>query len=180
MKKVRKRKINVPYMWNQKNCTNELINKMETDFENLWLPNGKGRGREGIKILIYNILMRDVEDDINRWKEILCSCEAKHLQLVSALHFLRKEASGLESRCLQSASSLHFEIERTTETGWKTRLCFLWTLWDNTYGRDREGLIPVWVKDQEVTYFPSLRQERHFTCPGRPSEGQKGGSITPW
>ena len=51
---------------------------METDFENLWLPKRKGRGREGIKILIYNILTRAVEDDVNRWKEISYSCEAKH------------------------------------------------------------------------------------------------------
>ena len=80
---------------------------METDFENLWLPKGKGRGREGIKILIYNILMRAVEDDINRWKEISYSCEAKHLQLASALHFLRKEAgedngTPLQYSCLEN------------------------------------------------------------------------------
>ena len=61
--------------------------------------------------------MRDVDDDVNRWKEISYSCEAKHLQLASALHFLRKEASGLESRYLQSASGLHFEIEQIRITG---------------------------------------------------------------
>ena len=31
----RKRKSNVPYMWNLKNCTNEFINKIKADFENL-------------------------------------------------------------------------------------------------------------------------------------------------
>ena len=38
--------------------------------------------------------------------------------------------------------------------------------------RTREGLTPVWVKDQKVTYFPSLRQRRLCTCKKRLSSVQ--------
>ena len=95
--------------------------------------------------------------------------QARCLKLAPCLHFLRQEVGELQVRHVQSP--LLFALwnrNNNRNSVKKNRLCFLWTLWDNSYGRDREGLIPVWVKDQEVTYFPSLRQGRHFTCPGRP------------
>ena len=42
--------IDITYMWNLKNDTNELIYKRETDSQtqktNIWLPKGRGGGRD--------------------------------------------------------------------------------------------------------------------------------------
>ena len=44
----------ITYMWNLKNDTNKVIYKTETDSQtqrtNLWLPKGKGRGRDKLEV----------------------------------------------------------------------------------------------------------------------------------
>ena len=74
---------------------------------------------------------------------------------------LRQEMDGLQPRLLQPASGLHFEMEITAGTGYRAGLCLLRTLYDNSFGRGREGVNPIWVKDQEVTHFPPVGQGRH-------------------
>ena len=52
LSEVRQRQISydITFMWNLKNDINELIYKTETDSQtqktNLWLPKGKGQGRD--------------------------------------------------------------------------------------------------------------------------------------
>ena len=49
-----KDKYDIPYMWNLKKDANEFIYKTETDSQmqktNLWLPKGKGRGRDKLGV----------------------------------------------------------------------------------------------------------------------------------
>ena len=66
--------------------------------------------------------MRAVEDDINRWKEISYSCEAKHLQLASASFFTavgETWLSGWASLVAQMVKNLPAMRETEVQSHWE-------------------------------------------------------------